>query len=35
MAFLAARAVAEMIAGKDPEIFVPDAFLPDRFLRRT
>ena len=32
MAFLAAKAVAEMIAGKEPEIFVPEAFLPDRFL---
>src|SRR5262245_8534387 len=34
MAFFAARAVAEMIAGKEPEVFVPEAFLPDRFLRR-
>ena len=33
MAFFAAKAVAEMIAGKEPEIFVPEAFLPDRFLR--
>jgi glycine/D-amino acid oxidase-like deaminating enzyme len=33
MAFLAAKAVAEMIAGKEPEVFVPEAFLPDRFLR--
>ena len=33
MAFLAAKAVAEMIAGKEPEIFVPEAFLPGRFLR--
>jgi glycine/D-amino acid oxidase-like deaminating enzyme len=34
MAFFAAKAVAEMIAGKEPETFVPEAFLPERFARR-
>jgi gamma-glutamylputrescine oxidase len=33
MTFYAAKAVAEMIAGREPEIFVPEAFLPARFAR--
>jgi glycine/D-amino acid oxidase-like deaminating enzyme len=33
MTFYAARAVAEMTAGREPEIFVPEAFLPARFAR--
>jgi glycine/D-amino acid oxidase-like deaminating enzyme len=33
MAFTAAKAVAEMAAGRMPEDFVPEAFLPARFLR--
>ena len=33
MAFYAAKAVAEMIAGREPEVFVPEAFLPSRFSR--
>ena len=33
MAFYAAKAVAEMIAGREPEVFVPEAFLPARFAR--
>jgi glycine/D-amino acid oxidase-like deaminating enzyme len=31
--FYAGKAIAELIAGHDPEVFV-DAFLPDRFLSR-
>ena len=33
MTFYAAKAVAEMIAGREPEVFVPEAFLPARFAR--
>lgn len=32
MAFYAAKAVAEMAAGREPETFVPEAFLPARLL---
>jgi hypothetical protein len=32
MAFLAAKAVAEMVAGKEPEAFVPEALLAERFF---
>jgi glycine/D-amino acid oxidase-like deaminating enzyme len=32
MAFLCARALAELIAGRAPEHFVPEAFLPARFI---
>jgi gamma-glutamylputrescine oxidase len=31
MTFYAAKAVAEMIARREPEVFVPEAFLPARF----
>ncbi|MBI1800309.1 MAG: FAD-binding oxidoreductase [Chloroflexi bacterium] len=31
MTFYAGKAIAEMIAGKEPEFFVPEAFLPARF----
>jgi hypothetical protein len=31
MAFLCARALAEMVAGRAPEFFVPEALLPARF----
>ena len=33
MTFFAGKAVAEMIAGQEPECFVPEAFLPARFAR--
>ena len=33
MAFLAGQAVAEMIAGRAPEVSLPDAFRPARLVR--
>lgn len=35
MTFFAGKAVAEMIAGQEPEFFVPEAFLPARFSGET
>ncbi len=35
MTFFAGKAVAEMIAGHEPECFVPQAFLPSRFVETT
>jgi glycine/D-amino acid oxidase-like deaminating enzyme len=32
MAFLCARAGAEIVAGRTPEDFLPEAFLPSRFI---
>jgi len=32
MTFFAGKAVAEMIAGEEPECFVPEAYLPSRFV---